>query len=90
MEEKVSDDVRIIFDGDITFSTSFIDEMMMNRTASNNRSKSLAGISFVFFLLFTYDDKSIGEQTEKRYKMTSIDKDSTQSWHMRTIRITLY
>jgi hypothetical protein len=64
--------------------------MMMNRTASNNRSRSLAGISFVFFLLFTYDDKSIGEQTEKRYKMTSTDKDSTQSWHMPTIRITLY
>jgi hypothetical protein len=36
IEETVSDDVRLTFDGHIIFSTSFIDEMMMIRTANNN------------------------------------------------------
>ncbi len=38
--KKVSDDIPLIFDGHIIFSTLFIDEIMMSITANNNLPRS--------------------------------------------------
>jgi hypothetical protein len=40
IQEKVSDDVRLVFDGHIIFSTSFTDEIMMSRTDNNSSPRS--------------------------------------------------